>query len=91
MVSSMNTRATALVSGHVQGVGFRAWVVRHAKPLGLCGHAKNLADGNVEIVAEGERARVEKLLELLADAPGEVSDVKVEYSDATGLSGFERR
>ncbi|MDR7329645.1 acylphosphatase [Corynebacterium guangdongense] len=89
-------RATALVSGRVQGVGFRAWVGRVAEPLGLSGHAKNLPDGRVEVVAEGERAGVEKLLRLLGEEPtgtrrpGRVSEVAVEYGDARGEAGFRR-
>ncbi len=89
-------RATALVDGRVQGVGFRAWVGRVATPLGLTGHAKNLADGRVEVVAEGERSGVEKLLALLdeqpsgAGRPGRVTAVAAEYGQARGESGFRR-
>ena len=55
-----------LVSGMVQGVGFRWFVARHARALGLGGYARNLADGRVEVVASGsgpeELARLEQLL-----------------------------
>ena len=89
-------RATALVSGRVQGVGFRAWVGNVAEPLGLSGHAKNLPDGRFEVVAEGERAGVEKLLRLLdeeptgARRPGHVTEVVVEYGEARGETRFRR-
>lgn len=43
-----------LVSGRVQGVGFRAFVFRTASGLGLTGFCRNLADGRVEVIAEGE-------------------------------------
>lgn len=90
-------RATALVDGRVQGVGFRAWVGRVAGPLGLAGHARNLADGRVEVVAEGDRVSVDKLLGLLEEEPtstrrpGDVAGVIVDWSAPAGLSGFERR
>jgi acylphosphatase len=55
-----------LVSGMVQGVGFRWFVARHARALGIGGYARNLADGRVEVVASGgaseELARLEQLL-----------------------------
>lgn len=43
-----------LVAGLVQGVGFRWFVARHARALGLRGYARNLPDGRVEVVAAGE-------------------------------------
>ena len=42
-----------LVSGRVQGVGYRYFVLREAETLGVSGFAKNLADGRVEVVGEG--------------------------------------
>ena len=45
-------RLTALVSGTVQGVGYRLFIQRYARDLGLCGYAENLSDGKVEVVAE---------------------------------------
>ncbi|MFP5222760.1 MAG: acylphosphatase [Acidobacteriota bacterium] len=42
-----------LVSGRVQGVGFRAFVFRRALELGLCGWARNLPDGRVEVLVQG--------------------------------------
>lgn len=66
----MNTiRMTAFVTGHVQGVGFRWWTRSRALELGLAGYAKNLKDGRVEVVAEGERGDVDKLLALLQEDP----------------------
>lgn len=52
-----------IISGRVQGVFFRASAADYARKLGLTGYARNLADGGVEIVAEGARANL-KLLEL---------------------------
>lgn len=91
------TRMTAFVSGHVQGVGFRWWTRSRALELGLAGYAKNLHDGRVEVVAEGERGDVDKLLSLLeeqpstAKRPGEVHAVVPQYSEPRGATGFEER
>ncbi len=70
-------RLSALVSGRVQGVGFRAWARDEMRALGLTGSATNLPDGRVEVVAEGPRAAGEKLLAAMrgADPPGRVADV----------------
>lgn len=83
-------RATVLVQGRVQGVGYRAFVRRHALDLGLAGHVENLADGRVEVVAEGPRSEVEQLLVHLRRGPlhAEVRDLETAWSDAAGLTGF---
>lgn len=61
--------ARFLVSGRVQGVAFRAHTQREALALGLRGWARNLADGRVEVVAEGDGAAVEALARWLAHGP----------------------
>ena len=65
-------RATIFVQGRVQGVGFRWWVRSRALELGLVGFARNLPDGRVEVLAQGEPQAVGALRELLerSDAPG---------------------
>jgi acylphosphatase len=85
---------TALVSGRVQGVGFRYWTREVAGRLGLRGSATNLRDGRVEVIAEGPRAGCEQLLSQLGGdaAPGFVGDVSATWSDATGEpAGFRVR
>ena len=62
-------RMTAFVHGHVQGVGFRWWTRSRALELGLSGHATNLRDGRVQVVAEGPREKCEELLGLLNEQP----------------------
>lgn len=86
-------RVRALVSGHVQGVGFRWWTRAQALAGGLAGHAKNLSDGRVEVVAEGPSPAVEALLAALigADPPGRVDHVVTQYLDVVGLSDFQER
>ncbi len=70
-----------VVSGVVQGVGFRWFVARHARSLGLGGYARNLADGRVEVVAcGGGPDALTRLEELLRAGPAHarVEDLKRE-------------
>ena len=79
-------RMKAVVTGRVQGVGFRYWVRQEAESLGLAGSATNLPDGRVEVVAEGAREACETLVAALQSdgTPGLVSDVAVSWSESTG-------
>jgi acylphosphatase len=70
-----------LVSGMVQGVGFRWFVARHARSLGLSGYARNLPDGRVEVVASGPAAALPDLEQLLRTGPAYAQVEKVERSD----------
>lgn len=83
-------RLTALVSGTVQGVGYRLWVQRHARDLGLVGYAENLLDGRVEVVAEGQQADLDRLLHWLRRGPphSRVQDVQTQFSEDTGMTNF---
>jgi acylphosphatase len=85
-VADRAARLTAVVSGQVQGVGFRYWVQREAESLGLVGSATNLPDGRVEVIAEGPRSACETLLSSLDSAatPGYVRDVAVSWSEPRG-------
>lgn len=70
------------VSGLVQGVGFRWFVARHARSLGLGGYARNLPDGRVEVVACGGTAdAVSRLEELLRTGPAHAQVDGVERED----------
>ena len=62
---SATAAARFLVSGRVQGVAFRAYTRAQAQALGLRGHARNLADGRVEVLAVGDAAAVERLADWL--------------------------
>ena len=71
-----------VVRGFVQGVGFRAFVVRHGSNLGLKGWAKNLSDGSVEVFVQGPADKVSELAGLLHQGP-RFSEVRgVEESEA---------
>ncbi len=72
-------RLRAIVRGRVQGVGFRYFVERNARELGLTGWVRNLPDGSsVEVEAEGERAKLEELLARLHQGPRMAAVDKVE-------------
>ncbi len=76
----------AMVHGRVQGVFFRTFVEEHAQRLGLVGYVRNLPSGAVEVMAEGERERVNKLLERLKMGPpaAMVDGVDISWSEFTG-------
>lgn len=76
----------AMVHGRVQGVFFRTFVEEHAQRLGLVGYVRNLPSGAVEVMAEGERERVNKLLERLKMGPSTamVDGVDISWFEFTG-------
>ena len=81
----------AVVRGRVQGVFFRAFVRRWAYQLKLSGYVRNLPDGAVEVVVEGERPDLEKLLEYLKEGPpaSQVAEVAEEWGEVGGqFNGF---
>ncbi|MEJ2636102.1 MAG: acylphosphatase [Calditrichia bacterium] len=65
----------AHVSGNVQGVGFRYFTYKRAKSYNLTGYVKNLANGNVEVFAEGDRGDLEKLHTQHSRFPGQRNTV----------------
>ena len=87
------TRAHVFISGTVQGVYYRASTRDAAREKGLDGWVRNLDDGRVEAVFEGEEDAVEAMVEWCqtgSDAAS-VESVEVEYADPDGESGFEIR
>jgi len=72
-----------IVSGRVQGVGYRYYIARVADDLELTGYAKNLFNGDVEIAAEGKKEFLEILAEKAALGPAgaKVNTCKVEWLD----------
>ena len=83
-------RVGALVSGDVQGVGYRWFVQGLASPAGVAGSARNLPDGRVEVVLEGAEDDVAAVLDALdgPDAPGSVSGVNARDEVVQGSTGF---
>ena len=87
-------RAHVFVSGKVQGVYFRATTREEARERGVTGWVRNLDDGRVESVFEGERGDVESMVEFCHEgsSAARVKDVEVEWEDAPGgFGGFEIR
>jgi acylphosphatase len=82
-----------LVTGRVQGVGYRYFVLRKAGDLGLSGFARNRADGSVEVVAEGPEEVLASFEQMLREGPAfaAVSDVVREAIAPRGGSGFDIR
>ena len=85
-------RLEARVYGFVQGVGFRYFVRKNALRLGLHGYAKNLADGSVEVVAEGKEDSLLSLVDVLkkGNTYSRVESVEYKIKDyKEGLTDFE--
>jgi len=80
-------RAHVWVQGRVQAVGFRAHVEYNALQIGgLTGWVRNVGYDTVEAVVEGERAKVERFIEMMKDGPrgSQVNESKVEWENPTG-------
>ena len=87
----MDERLRAFVRGDVQGVSFRWYVQREASSRGLRGWVRNRRDGQVEVLAEGERRLLEELMTLLSRGPrlARVNGVDSKWEEATGeFPGF---
>lgn len=94
MTVKNSDRLHLVVKGRVQGVGFRYYVQDHAQRLALTGWVRNLWDGQVEVVAEGNMAQLEQLLAIVQRGPSSarVSAVDIRWSSATGeFGGFHVR
>lgn len=87
-------RLHAIVEGIVQGVSYRAYTVDAARLHGLSGWVKNLPDGRVEVVAEGDRSALQALEQFLhqGSPAAVVRNVQVQWKASTGeFSGFRVR
>jgi len=85
-------RLHVVITGRVQGVGFRYYVLRCARDRGLVGWVRNRSDGSVELVAEGDEASLRGLLADLKQGPSLswVQQVSIEWqSPQPGLQGFD--
>lgn len=91
--SGTDRRVHVHVAGVVQGVAFRYYAQQKAQELGLVGWVRNLPDGRVEAVFEGDPNRVCEMVAWCESGPSsaDVEDVTVEDETSEGLSGFEVR
>ena len=81
-------RAVFVVTGCVQGVGFRWYVLQAARALGLTGEVRNRADGAVVVEAEGAREALERLLETAREGPVMAVARQVDVSWSEGAAQF---
>lgn len=84
----------AIISGRVQGVGFRYYVLEKAQNLGLAGWVRNLWDGQVEVTAEGAKADLDVFLSALRRGPSSarVMSTNEEWLSPSGeYTGFHVR
>lgn len=85
-------RSHAIISGRVQGVFFRMETKRAADRFGVLGWVRNLKDGTVEAVFEGDREQVDAVIGWCRQGPphADVADVNVNWNDYTGeFKGFD--
>ena len=72
------------ISGFVQGVGFRRFVINKARELGLAGWVRNSPDGRVEALLQGQKGAADKIIEQISKGPflSEVRDIRVSLEDS---------
>lgn len=90
----MNARVHLLISGQVQGVFFRANTRRAANELGLKGWVRNVPDGMVEVVAEGRKHSLDRLIEYCRKGPegSRVENIEIKWGEFKNeFGGFEVR
>lgn len=81
-----------IITGHVQGVGFRDWMVTTARSMGLSGWVRNLPDGSVEALVAGDTPAVEEFLRLCRRGPrlAMVVSITEELADPPEEVGFQQ-
>lgn len=87
-------RAHIFISGLVQGISFRYYTREKAKQLGLTGWVKNLSNGRVEAVFEGEKEKIEQMIDWVKQGPdlAQVKEVEVQWQEYENeFSDFEIR
>jgi acylphosphatase len=86
VVRTGRARLHAVVTGRVQGVGYRYFVLKVAQELGLRGSVRNLRGDQVEAVAEGNRADLERLADALRQGSpaARVTNVQLSWAEPTG-------
>jgi acylphosphatase len=89
-----NARAHLFIDGRVQGVFYRAFTREIAHSLGLDGWVRNLRDGRVEVLFEGEKGAIQKAIQVSYSGPpgAKVSNIEVKWETYTGSEkGFNVR
>ena len=91
MMAAEKVQKHIFISGRVQGVGFRAFIRREAAVLNIRGWAKNLIDGRVEVVIQGDKNKVAQMIEKLKEGPSyaRVDNLKIIEEDLEEYSDFQ--
>ena len=81
------------ITGHVQGVFFRAWAQGHARELGISGWIRNCPDGSVEAQLSGDENAVNRMLDRMRRGPSNarVEDFEIEDAEPQATGRFEVR
>jgi acylphosphatase len=87
---SDKARLRAVVHGRVQGVNFRYYTRREASSLNVVGYVRNQHDGTVEVVAEGPRPALDRLLSFLRVGPGAAFVTRVDADWSVPQGSFDR-
>jgi len=76
-------RATVRIRGRVQGVSYRYFTSRTAESLGLTGWVRNLPNGDVEAIFEGQRSEIQKIIAWCQEGPpaAQVDEVLIDWED----------
>jgi len=79
------------LSGRVQGVGFRAFTQRQASVLDIKGWVKNLTDGRVEAVIQGEKTKVKQMIQKLKSGPSyaQVDNIEIKDQNLDQFNSFD--
>lgn len=82
-------QAHIIISGQVQGVGYRYFVRSNARKLGLTGWVRNITNGKVEAILQGSQDQIEEMLALARTGPmlSDVKDIEVEWEDVKEIFG----
>ena len=88
----MSVTSHLRISGRVQGVGFRHYMARQARELGLTGWVRNRNDGSVEAMAQGTEDAVRRLIEWARGGPPSARVTDVQVTEGSGsYASFETR
>jgi acylphosphatase len=86
----MKIARTYVISGRVQGVGYRYFAERLAHEHGICGYVKNLPNGSVEVYAIGNENSLEKFKRQLEEGPHSARVTGIEESEGTVREKYSR-
>lgn len=90
MTQETHFQLHATITGRVQGVGFRYFVLQNALAHNLTGWVRNLGDGRVEVLAEGEHHSLNALLRALRVGPSHAEVLNVDYVFQEAQGNFQR-